>query len=175
MNAGRRYVLDADVFIEAHRRHYAFDICPGFWTALIRQHRSRTLCSIDRIKEELVDEGDHLAGWVQNTVPEDFFKATADQQVVDTFREMVNWVQMEDQFTVEAKAEFASAADGWLIAFAKVNGLTVVTHEQYASEAKKKVKIPNVCIEFDVPYCDTFDMLRRVKEQFVLKTRRKTR
>jgi hypothetical protein len=29
------YVLDADVFIEASRRYYAFDIAPKFWDSLI--------------------------------------------------------------------------------------------------------------------------------------------
>ena len=51
--------------------------------------------------------------------------------------------------------------------------MTVVTHEEYAQDVKKSVKIPNVCIEFHVPWCSTFDLLRGVGEQFVLKTRRK--
>ncbi|MCH8252116.1 MAG: DUF4411 family protein, partial [Planctomycetes bacterium] len=109
------------------------------------------------------------------TGPGDFFKGCAEQQVIDTFAKMVNGVQNEAQFMQEAKAKFASAADGWLIAFAKVNGITVVTHEAYARDAKNNVKIPNVCIEFEVSYCTTFEMLRGVKEQFVLKTRRKKR
>ncbi len=28
------FVLDSNIFIEAHRRYYAFDICPGFWDSL---------------------------------------------------------------------------------------------------------------------------------------------
>lgn len=173
MSVSKRYVLDANVFIQAHRLHYAFDICPGFWNALARQHRFGAVCSIDRVKAELVDEGDELSEWVKTTVPGDFFKGTADQRVIEAFGRMVNWVQGEDQFTPEAKAAFASDADGWLIAFARVNGLVVVTHEEYAPQAKKSVKIPNVCIEFDVKYCSTFDLLRAVKEQFVLKSRRR--
>jgi hypothetical protein len=31
----RAFVLDANVFIEAHRRYYAFDIAPLFWTMVI--------------------------------------------------------------------------------------------------------------------------------------------
>ncbi len=40
MSAGKRYVLDANVFIDAHQNYYAFDICPGFWNALIQQHNT---------------------------------------------------------------------------------------------------------------------------------------
>jgi hypothetical protein len=49
-----------------------------------------------------------------------------------------------------AKAEFAAAADGWVIAFAQVNRLIVVTQEVYAPDVQKKVPIPNVCLEFNV-------------------------
>lgn len=43
-----RYLLDANSFIEAKRRHYAFDICPGFWAALLAHHGGSRLASIDR-------------------------------------------------------------------------------------------------------------------------------
>ncbi len=32
------FVLDSDVFIAAKNAYYAFDICPGFWDAIIRAH-----------------------------------------------------------------------------------------------------------------------------------------
>jgi hypothetical protein len=73
---------------------------------------------------------------------------------------MANWVQSEPQFTPEATAEFLSVADGWVAAYANTNGLVVVTHEEFAPDVKKKVPIPNVCIEFGVEYCNTFEMLR---------------
>ena len=31
-------LLDANVFIEAGRRHYGFDFCPAFWQWLIREN-----------------------------------------------------------------------------------------------------------------------------------------
>ena len=73
----------------------------------------------------------------------------------------------QPQFTDAARTEFASVADGWVIAYAAVNGLVVVTHEQFAPEAKRKVPMPNVCVEFDVEYVDTFSMLRELGETFV--------
>lgn len=179
MSVGRRYVLDANVFIEAHQRYYGFDICPGFWLSLLRQHQARRICSIDKIKQELVmpkpklndedpGEEDKLSEWVQRQAPRAFFQKTTSKTISDAFSEMVKWAQDEHQFTPGAKAEFASVADGWLVAHARVNGLTVVTHETYAPEVKNKVKIPNVCIEFDVEYCNTFEMLRALQEAFVL-------
>jgi Domain of unknown function (DUF4411) len=172
MSAGKRYVLDANVFITAHKTYYGFDICPGFWRALPLQHESKRVFSIDKVRAELVELGDRLTDWVKSDAPDTFFKKTADKAVSDAFRNLVNWVQSESQFTPEAKAEFASVADGWLVAYAKANGLIVVTHEEYAPEAKARVLIPNVCIEFDVDYCNTFEMLRELKVEFVLRKRK---
>ena len=180
MSVGRRYVLDANVFIEAHQKYYGFDICPAFWLALVEQHKAKRVCSIDKVKQELVkvrakdedqDEEDKLSKWVQQKAPDTLFKRTADTMVSDAFREMVNWVQNEQQFTPQAKAEFASVADAWVVAYGKANGLVVVTHEVYAPDVRKKMPIPNLCIEFDVDYCNTFEMLRGLKEQFVSKKR----
>ena len=58
----------------------------------------------------------------------------------------------------EVQTEFASVADGWVMAYAKVNDRTVVTDEEYDSEAKKRVPMPNVCLEFDVLYTNTYRM-----------------
>ena len=40
-NGTQNYLLDANVFMEAHRRYYAFDLCPGFWECLLHHHRRR--------------------------------------------------------------------------------------------------------------------------------------
>ena len=162
-----RYLLDANAFIEAKERYYGFDICPGYWSSLLVQHDSRRLFSIDRIADELNEQDDVVKQWIRNEVPDTFFKKTEDQAVIDKFQEMVNWVYSQPQFTDAARTEFASVADGWVIAYAAVNGLVVVTHEQFAPEAKRKVPMPNVCIEFDVEYVDTFSMLRELRETFV--------
>ena len=116
---------------------------------------------------------DDLNSWARMKATGRFFKGTADKKVSDAFGDMVNWVQNEHQFTSEAKAVFSSVADGWIVAYAKANGLVVVTHEQYAPDVKNRVPIPNVCLEFEVKHCNTFEMLRDLKEQFVLKTRQR--
>jgi hypothetical protein len=170
MSVGKRFLLDANTFIEAHQSYYAFDICPGFWLALIRQNAAKRLYSIDKVKSELLAGHDKLSDWVKDRAKE-FFKATADRNVAIEFGNLVNWVQNQAQFTTEAKAEFAAVADGWVIAYAKANGLIVVTHEEYAPDAKKKVPMPNVCLQFGVDYCNTFEMLTELGIRLVLKKR----
>ena len=179
MSGSKRYALDANVFIEAKNKYYGFELCPGFWQALTALHKSKSVFSIDKVCDELVrkknkpdDEPDPLSDWAEETVPDTFFKKTQDQAVIVAFEHMVTWVNSESQFTSAAKAEFASVADGWLIAYAKVNELTVVTHEVYDPTIKKKVPMPNVCLEFDVECRNTFEMLKDLKVKFILSTKR---
>jgi len=47
------YVLDANVFIEAARRYYAFDLAPMFWESLVHHAVNGRIQSIDLIKREL--------------------------------------------------------------------------------------------------------------------------
>ena len=58
------FVLDANVFMEAHRRYYARDICPGFWACLSDHCKNARLLSIDRVRSEIAD-GDALSAWVE--------------------------------------------------------------------------------------------------------------
>lgn len=101
------YVLDANVFIEAKRRYYAFDICPGFWDSLVWHQSAGRVWTIDRIKEELEHGKDDLASWGDNRVPEACFASTNEPDVVEWFGIMVAWVQAQAQFLPEAKDEFA--------------------------------------------------------------------
>ncbi len=165
------YVLDANVFIEAKNRYYGFDICPGFWVSLVELCDRKLLCCIDHIQQELCAVDDELKEWVKNNSPEVLFKKTQDQAVVDSFQSMIQWVYGEEQFADSAKQTFASVADGWVLAYAHANNLVVVTHEEYAPEAVRKVPMPNVCVEFEIEYVNTFRMLRDLGVRFVRRTK----
>jgi hypothetical protein len=154
------YALDANVFIEAARRYYAFSICPGFWQSLIHHHAQGHIFSIDRVKEEMADRGDELATWVADQVLDACFESSDTEKITATYAQLIAWVNEQTQFNAAAKAEFAEKADAWLIAYAKATGKVLVTHEVLHPEVKRKVPIPNVCEAFDVEYHDTFEMLK---------------
>jgi len=153
------YLLDANVFIEAAHRYYAFDLAPRFWEVLIRLAEAGQIQSIDRVKEELERGNDELATWVKGPFITAFV-STDDTSIFRSFAEIMTWVQGQSQFLDAAKAEFANGADGWLVAYAQVKGYVVVTHERPAPDARRKVPIPNVCEAFHVPFIGTFEMLR---------------
>ena len=158
------FVLDTNVFIEAHRRYYAQDLCPGFWECLAHYYQEGRVLSIDRVRDEIL-RPTPLVEWV-NKAPSGLFVSSAELPVSAAFTEMVNWVQRNGQFRPQAKADFARVADGWLAAYAKVHGAVVVTQEVFDADVRKKVPLPNVCRQFGVDYRDTFEMLRELEARF---------
>jgi hypothetical protein len=166
MPTDKKYLLDANVFIEAKRRYYAFDVCPGFWECLVWHHQGAFVHSIDRVKEEIERGGDELKEWVQATMPASCFASCDDVEVIEQYSQMQLWAHQQGQFTESAKAEFAGKADAWLIAYAKAKHFVLVTHEVLDRQIQKKIPMPNVCEAFDVPYVDTFTMLRDLEAQF---------
>ncbi len=159
------FLLDSNVFIEAARRYYAFDLLPQFWTALIEHAQAKRLFSVDWVKEELARGKDDLADWAKGEFSF-AFESTDRPDVVQEFKRLMGWVNGQDQFFPFAKEEFAQVADGWLVAFAKVEGLTLVTHEQFEPQTRKRVPIPNVCKFAGIQWVDTFQMLRALGVRF---------
>lgn len=159
------YVLDANVFIEAARRYYAFDLTPKFWELLVELAEQGKIISIDRVKIELDRGKDELARWANHDFHNAF--AMADEtDVIDSYGEIMNWVNGQDQFRDFAKAEFARGADGWVVAYAMAKEYTVVTQEVPDPHIRKRIPIPNVCQAFEVPFDDTFEMLRKLGVQW---------
>jgi len=155
------YLLDANVFIEAKNFYYRFEIAPRFWEWLDEQQADGQLASVDPIGRELRRGNDELAEWVKERMGPAWFLPVDDEETQKAFVEIVNWVPSQS-FKQPAIDKFLDCGDPWLIAKARVLNATVVTLEVYEPNTKKKVKIPNVCRAFDIPFVDTFDMLSRM-------------
>ena len=162
------YLVDSDVLITAKNLYYAFDLCPGFWKALLHYHGEDRIFSVDRVRNELLAgrSVEDLFHWVKNDVPEEFFLPVDTGEVARVYTEIMMRVQRHPNYFDHAKAKFATGADGWLVACAQVRGATVVTNEQPAPASRKDVKLPDVCDEFKVPRQNTFVMLRALGAQF---------
>jgi hypothetical protein len=164
------FVLDSDVFIAAKNAYYAFDICPGFWSGILRAFQQGRVRSIDRIRNELLagQREEDLVQWVRNEVPGPFFHDSNAGDVSAAFADVMLWVQRNGQYFDRAKAKFATEADGWLVAYSMVHGTAVVTNEQPRPESRNRVLLPDVCVQFQVPFKDTFVMLRELAIRFDL-------
>jgi len=151
------FLVDANVLIEAKNRYYAFDIAPGFWRWLENAHSRGSVCSIERVREELLEKDDELSRWARGH--RDFF-FPLDDRAAQVFSKLSAWAQSQ-KFTDDARSAFAEGtADFMLVAHASAHFCTVVTHEKAGTGSRKRVKIPDACAALDVPCVDTFDMLR---------------
>ena len=166
-------LLDSDVFIAAKNAYYAFDICPGFWEGLLQQHDKGRVFSISRVRGELLTgrKTENLVEWVSKQVPDEFFLEVDEEPVTSVYTEIMLWAQRHTRYLDRAKAKFATGADGWLVAYAKVHGAVVITNEQPAPESKTEIKLPDVCAQFEVLHKDAFVMLRELAVQFDLAER----
>lgn len=162
---GTTFLLDANVLIAAHRSYYAFDLCPGFWASIRDGHAAGSIFSTIRVHDEVKKGGDALTKWLAAEMPSGFFLDDGAAEIAAEFAPMMAWVA-SGQFQPAAQAKVASDADGWLIATAGKFGYCLVTHETRKDGAKASVPMPNVCDEFGVTYCNTFEMLRALGCQY---------
>ena len=160
------YLLDADVFIRAKNLHYGFDFCPAFWAWLIQANGKGRVFSIEKIGDELKAGDDKLAKWAEKR-GESFFRVPT-PEVLEALGKVADWTNSQD-YHPTAIDTFLQVADYYLIAHALACGYEVVTHE-IPSSSKNRIKIPNVCIGLSVKCLTPYEMLRREKVRFVLRT-----
>lgn len=163
-----KFIVDSNFFIQAHRSIYPLDVVQSFWLKIKNLAAVGTILSIDKVQLEIFDNSAHqdeLKDWCQLNLPDKFFKST--DSVLGNYIAIVNWVNSSN-FTDRAKQEFLETdlADPWLVAFAISSGWTIVTYEKSEPNRKNKIKIPEVCRQFNVRNINTIDMLRELNESF---------
>lgn len=161
------YLLDSNIFIQAHRRHYPFDVMPSFWNAIKQLANDGIVKSIDKVKVEIVDkgnDGDELKVWCQDNLPLNFFIETP--SAIIQYIEITSWANTPaNNYTDRAKAKFSATdyADAWLTALAlNDKNYIIVTEEVSAPDIIREIKIPEVCNVFGLPYINTINLLRNL-------------
>lgn len=99
------YLLDANVFINAYRDYYSFDIVPDFWNRLVSLAGNSQICSIDKIRDELctnIENPDELHIWSASQF-EAYFKETDATDVIEAYSRIQQWAFGNPQFTEAAK------------------------------------------------------------------------
>lgn len=159
------FLLDSNTLIQGKNEAYAFDLCPGFWEFLEKQHAAGRLFSIKQVGDELKRGRDELAKWAKRQGAGFFLPF--DTEAAAAMADVAVWVQGRD-FTDAAKTKFFRSADQYLVAHAKAHGHTLVSHEVLNREQKNNVKIPVVCDALGIRCVRTYDWLRAEKARFVL-------
>jgi len=124
------------------------------------------VASIDAVKSEIAAGSGDLVDWARAR-PDSFWLTDTDD-VLAAMRELAAWAtNPARRYRQEAVDEFLDSADLKLIAHAMAAGATLVTREQPAPDAKKKIKIPDVCNGFGVAWTDPFSLYRALGMRLV--------
>ena len=165
----KKYLLDANVFIQAKRFYYPFDIFPGFWEWLDREMENDVLASIIPIYDELTAGSDILSERVIDRKDSGWFLPVDEVETQEQYSVIAAWaVDPAQKFKQTAQEEFLSVGDSWLIAKAAAESQIIVTHEKYNADSRKRILIPNVCRAFGIEHIDTVELIRRTGARFGL-------
>lgn len=165
-----KFIVDSNFFIQAHRSIYPLDVVQSFWLKIKDLSENGIIVSIDKVKKEIYDSSSHedeLKLWCDSNLPSNFFINT--ESSIQNYISIVNWTtSMSHHYTNSAIEEFLETdlADPWLVAFAMSNNWTIVTYEKSEPNRKSRIKIPEVCNQFNIRYINTIEMLRELNENF---------
>ena len=163
----KKYLIDANVFMDASRRYYQFSFGSPFWHKLESFANEGKIISIDKVFQEIKLGKDELKEWATSSFCY-FFDTTKTEKIFNNWKSLMIWADSEQQFTRLAKDEFMDIdnADAWISAYAMANDCIVVTLEAFNSQIKKQIRLPNVCDRFGIDWIDTFDMLNLLRFSF---------
>lgn len=163
------FVLDSNVFIEAHRTTYPLDIATSFWDTIIRLASNGRIISIDKVQNEILRNEDELSDWLDTNLPSGFFRDTTEPEVFENYGTIVTWAESKaDHYKRRAIDEFMefARADAWLVAYCRAFNHKLVTQEVSKPERKNAIPIPQACIAQDVTFCNTIEMFREIGIRF---------
>ena len=103
---------------------------------------------------------DDLAQWIRDRRYSGLV-VEPDVEVQSALTEIADYVAQN--FPPNRAAEFLREADPWVIAHASVTDGIVVTQEAQVPPNSTRVKIPNICEQFGVPWINMYQMLRELR------------
>ncbi len=161
----KKFVLDSNILIFCHRQIYPFEMAPAFWRQLVEKG-GKKIVFLDKVKEEIYRNEDQLSIWLREN--EDYFvtRNVGKASVIECYSDIITFVKENTQYKETAKDEFASIADSWLCAYGMASGDVLVTNEKFEPAIRKRIKIPNICNEFNINYIGLLEFMRNLDIRF---------
>lgn len=143
----KKYIVDANVFIQGKNFHYDFAFCAGFWDWIADGHAKGVIFSIQKVKDELLKgrQGDAGRDWALKMPAGFFIDDVNDGHVMSEYGGVIEWSQKDTHYHTAAKTRFAEfhRADAFLLACAKAHGFEIVTQEQSNPDKRREIPIPD--------------------------------
>jgi len=165
------YILDTNILIYPNRISHPIDIHPTYWSKISDILKREDVTSIDKVKDEIYNHKDDLTDWCKTNISQSFWASTINS--ISEYADIQNWAQSK-KYNQRALSDFAESknADPFLVAFAlntlKNNNskVTIVTLELSRPDSIKSIKIPDVCIAFNIPFINLNDFFRKINVSF---------
>ena len=154
------FLLDTNIFINAHNVHYRINIFPSVWNFFAE---TKEIKSIDKVFDEITKGDDGLVKWGNDN--ESLFLPTSSKEIQDQYRIISKFVQDEYE-KQENINKFLGGADPWLIAYAIIKEATIVTFEKTGGYKSLEIKIPNICKKYGVKYIETYQLFEEFGAKF---------
>lgn len=144
------HCIDTSALLEAWVRRYPPDVFPGLWAHIESLAATEKLRAPDEVLRELQTKDDGLAKWAKQRdglfAPLEPAVMAAVREVLAAFPRLVGTLKQRNR------------ADAFVIALAKVDGLTVVTEERGGTPDRPR--IPLICDHFGVLCINTLEFIR---------------
>lgn len=146
----KRYCADTSSLVAAWVERYPPEFFPDIWEKfgdLIRQGR---IFAPDEVRAELDKRSKDVVAWLDQF---DGFFLPTDEAILQAVTEV-----LADFPKLVMERKVAYAADPFVVSAARMNGAMVLTEEGFGSAGKPR--IPFVCRELRVEYCNLLDLIR---------------
>jgi hypothetical protein len=150
------------VLIQAWQHYYSPSICNDYWTILDELGQADRIFIPEEVFGEITNTEDELSEWLKkSSIP---VRSTT-SSVISRWQAIL--AANPDHKLLVDNIKGRSLADPWVVSHAMDAGATVVTKEQPLTAANsKRIKIPNVCDNMNIPWIDDFTFVRRIGLKF---------
>jgi len=163
------YLIDSNSLITPSRTYYQFKFAPVFWERLEQEIIRGKIAILDLVKKEIGLGNDDLSKWL-NGIEIGYYIDRRNEEIMLVYQEVLEHVRTNRCYKEAALKEWSNynIADPWLIASAKVFGLTIVTFESNNTSLNienpsRRAQIPDVAKFFNVNVCNLFKMMDDLK------------
>jgi hypothetical protein len=167
-NNSEVFIIDSNILIEPHKTYYSFDFFPEFWIFIEQSITVKKIIILDMVYDEIAVGADTLSSWIKNIQNLEPLNHKT-QEFIKHYADIINFIQTSGFYKIDALRSWSvpSVADPFLVAAAIRNNYTVITGERPNTGLNKtnpspKVKIPDICTQFNVNWGDLFYMLAKL-------------
>lgn len=157
------YLLDANVLIDANRDYYPISRVQEFWDWLVYMGEQGRVKIPIEVYEEIKEgnDKDDLAIWTKKNKTETalLFNEEVDVSLVSKVTDEGYAADLTDDEVEEI------GRDPFLIAYALVSSddrCVVTTERSKPKRQRANRHVPDVCNDFGIKYCDTFEFVREL-------------